>query len=46
MAYMCRLGIGECDCCGYCGEFFVDDEEYEEDEDEEEYRPEDDWENE
>ena len=39
MAYMCRLGHGECDCCGACW----DEDENEAFEDEE-YRPEDDWE--
>ena len=35
MAYMCIKGFGECDACGYCGGFSVDEEEYDEDEEDE-----------
>lgn len=44
MAYMCKLGFGECDACGYCSdwdeddnEVFHDDEDEENEEDEEDY---------
>jgi hypothetical protein len=35
MAYMCKLGFGECDACGYCCAEDEEEEEYEEDEEEE-----------
>ena len=39
MAYMCKLGYGECDACGYCYVWDEDDNEDEEEneEDEEDY---------
>ena len=48
MAYMCRLGYGECDACGYCteGTDDWDEDENEAFRDDYEYRPEDDWEDE